>query len=232
MTDGPIIVHNIERTTADVIDGLAGAGVATAHEAAGRIGLVGTGIRPIQEGTRIAGSAVTVLSHPGDNMMIHAAVEVVQEGDVLVVTTTSPSTDGMFGELLATSLAQRGCAGLVIDAGVRDVAELRKMGFPVWSATIHAQGTVKATAGSVNVPVVCRGAHIEPGDVIVADDDGVMVVPRSRAPEVLDAARARLAKEEQTRKRLEAGELGVDFYGLRDKLEELGTRWVDSPEKD
>lgn len=230
MTHGSIIVRNIERTASDVIAGLAGAGVATAHEAAGRIGLVGTGIRPIQEGTRIAGSAVTVLSHPGDNMMIHAAVEVVQEGDVLVVTTTSPSTDGMFGELLATSLAQRGCAGLVIDAGVRDVAELREMGFPVWSAAIHAQGTVKATAGSVNVPVVCRGAHIEPGDVIVADDDGVMVVPRGRAPEVLDAARARLAKEEQTRKRLEAGELGLDFYGLRDKLENLGTRWVDSPE--
>lgn len=232
MTDGPIIVRNIERAAADVIDGLARAGVATAHEAAGRIGLVGTGIRPIQEGTRIAGSAITVLSHPGDNMMIHAAVEVVQDGDVLVVTTTSPSTDGMFGELLATSLAQRGCAGLVIDAGVRDVAELREMGFPVWTSAIHAQGTVKATAGSVNVPVVCRGAHIEPGDVIVADDDGVMVVPRRRAPGVLDAARARLAKEEQTRKRLEAGELGVDFYGLRDKLEELGTRWVDSPERD
>ncbi|MFP3882687.1 MAG: 4-carboxy-4-hydroxy-2-oxoadipate aldolase/oxaloacetate decarboxylase [Actinomycetota bacterium] len=229
MTDS-VIVRNIERAAADVIAGLAGAGVATVHEAAGRIGLVGTSIRPIQKGTRIAGSAVTVLSHPGDNMMIHAAVEVVQEGDVLVVTTKSPSTDGMFGELLATSLAQRGCAGLVIDAGVRDVAELREMGFPVWSAAIHAQGTAKATAGSVNVPVVCRGAHIEPGDVIVADDDGVMVVPRSRAPEVLDAANARLVKEEQTRKRLEAGELGVDFYGLRDKLEDLGTRWVDSPE--
>lgn len=231
MTDS-VVVRNIERAPADVIEGLADAGVATTHEAAGRIGLVGTGIGPIQEGTRIAGSAITVLSHPGDNMMIHAAVEVVQDGDILVVTTSSPSTDGMFGELLATSLAQRGCAGLVIDAGVRDVAELREMGFPVWSAAIHAQGTVKATAGSVNIPVVCRGAHIEPGDVIVADDDGVMVVPRDRAPEVLDAARARLAKEEQTRKRLEAGELGVDFYGLRDKLDELGTRWVESSEDD
>lgn len=227
---GPVIVRTIERAESKVVAGLGEAGVATVHEAAGKIGLMDTTIRPIQQGTRIAGSAVTVLSHPGDNMMIHAAVEVVRPGDVLIVTTTSPSTDGMFGELLATSLISRGCAGLVIDAGVRDVAELREMGFPVWSAAIHAQGTVKATPGSVNVPVVCRGVTVEPGDVVVADDDGVMVVPRVRAPETLEAARRRLAKEEKTRERLQSGELGVDFYGLRDRLEDMGARWVDSPE--
>jgi 4-hydroxy-4-methyl-2-oxoglutarate aldolase len=224
----PVIIRNIDRPPPDVVTGLANAGVATIHEAAGRTGLMSPSIRPIQDGTRIGGPAVTVLCPPGDNMMIHAAVELVQPGDVLVVATTSRSTDGMFGELLATSLRNHGCAGLVIDAGVRDVAELRAMAFPVWSVAIHAQGTVKASAGSVNVPVVCAGVQVEPGDVVVADDDGVVVVPRSRAADVLDAADDRLAKETDTRRRLETGELGLDFYGLRNKLEALGVRWVDS----
>jgi 4-hydroxy-4-methyl-2-oxoglutarate aldolase len=225
-----VIVREIPRPPSETISGLAEAGVATVHEAAGRSGLLDPGIRPIQDGVRIGGAAVTVLSQPGDNIMIHAAIEVVKPGDVLVVATTSASTDGMFGDLLATSLMQRGCAGLVIDAGVRDVADLRDMGFPVWAAAVHARGTVKATPGSVNVPVVCRGVLIEPGDIVVADDDGVVVVTRTSASEVLAAARARLAKEEETRRRLQTGELGLDFYGLRDRLEALGVRWVDKPE--
>lgn len=227
---GPVIVRNIDRAPSDVIKSLGDAGVATVHEAAGRTGLMHTTLRPIQEGARISGSAVTVLCQPGDNMMIHAAVEVVGAGDVLVVATTSPSSDGMFGELLATSLVTHGCIGLIIEAGVRDVADLRDMGFPVWSAAIHAQGTVKSTPGSVNVPVVCGGTWVEPGDVVVADDDGVVVVPRDDAAGVLAEARQRLAKEDETRVRLEAGELGIDFYGLRARLEDLGVRWVDSAE--
>ena len=225
MTD-PVIVRKIERPTPDVVAGLAEAGVATVHEAMGRTGLTRPGIRPIQDGARVAGPAVTVLCPAGDNMMVHAAVEVVEPGDILVITTTSPSTDGMVGELLATSLVGRGCAGLVVDAGVRDVADLRQMGFPVWSAAIHAQGTVKETPGWVNVPVVCGGVEVVPGDVVVADDDGVVVVPGDRAEDVRQAAAARLAKERETRQRLEAGELGLDFYGLREKLEGLGVRWV------
>lgn len=225
MTD-PVIVRKIERPAPDVVAGLAEAGVATVHEAMGRTGLTRPGIRPIQDGARVAGPAVTVLCPAGDNMMVHAAVEVVEPGDILVITTTSPSTDGMVGELLATSLVGRGCAGLVVDAGVRDVADLRQMGFPVWSAAIHAQGTVKETPGWVNVPVVCGGVEVVPGDVVVADDDGVVVVPGDRAEDVRQAAAARLAKERETRQRLEAGELGLDFYGLREKLEGLGVRWL------
>jgi 4-hydroxy-4-methyl-2-oxoglutarate aldolase len=222
-----LIVRHIDRADIQTIDELGEAGVATVHEALGRRGLLDPGIRPIQEGARIAGSAVTVSCAPGDNMMIHAAVEVVQPGDILVVATTSPSTDGMFGELLATSLLARGCRGLVIDAGVRDVAELREMGFPVWSRAIHAQGTVKETPGSVNLPVTFGETPVNPGDVIVADDDGVVVVGRAEAGVTRKAAAERLEREAATRARLEQGELGLDFYGLRDKLEGLGVEWVD-----
>jgi 4-hydroxy-4-methyl-2-oxoglutarate aldolase len=222
-----IVVRTIDRADSATVDGLANAGVATTHEAAGRIGLLGPDIRPIQEGARVAGSAVTVLCAAGDNMMIHAAVEVVTEGDLLVVATATPSTDGMFGELLATSLRARGCRGLVIDSGVRDVADLREMGFPVWSRAIHAQGTVKETPGAVNTTIEIDQTRIHPGDVVVADDDGVMVVPRDSADAVLGACQDRIAREEETRRRLEDGELGLDFYGLRQKLQDLGVRWVD-----
>ena len=224
---GPVIVRNIERPSADVVAGLREAGVATVHEAMGRTGLTVPEIRPIQGGARVAGPAVTVLCPTGDNMMIHASVEVVEPGDVLVVAIKGSSTDGMVGELLATSLMHRGCAGLVIEAGVRDVADLREMGFPVWSSAIHAQGTVKETPGWVNIPIACGGVDVAPGDVVIADDDGVVVVPRDRAGEILEAAQERRAREVATRVRLQAGELGLDFYGLRDKLEGLGVRWVD-----
>jgi 4-hydroxy-4-methyl-2-oxoglutarate aldolase len=224
-----IVVRNIERADPETIQALQEAGVATVHEAAGQGPLLDPGIRPVQTRSRVAGSAVTVSCAAGDNMMIHAAVEVVQPGDVLVVAPTSPSNHGMFGELLATSLAARGCRGLVIEAGVRDVAELRQMGFPVWSLAVHAQGTVKETPGSVNIPITIGGVEVAPGDVVVADDDGVAIVRRKDAGEVAEAARRRIEKEIETRKRLENGELGVDFYGLREKLEGLGVEWVDQP---
>ena len=227
-----VVITAIERPAPAVVAALAQAGVATAHEAAGRSGLVSHQIRPLQQDITIAGPAVTVAAHPGDNLMVHAAVEVCQPGDVLVVTTHSPSTDGMVGELLATSLMVRGVRGLVVDAGVRDTAQLRAMGFPVWAKAISAQGTVKASPGSVNVPVVCGGQLVNPGDVVIADDDGVVCVPRASAAEVLARCQARLADEELKRQKLSDGVLGVDMYGLRDLLDRLGVRYLPGPPGD
>jgi 4-hydroxy-4-methyl-2-oxoglutarate aldolase len=221
------IVRNIPRADAEAIRTLGEQGVATVHEAQGRTGLMRPYMRPIYPAARIAATAVTVSCQPGDNLMIHAAIEVCRPGDVLVVAPTSESTDGMFGELLATSCQAHGIAGLVIDAGVRDVADLTEMGFPVWAKAISAQGTVKASPGSVNIDVVCAGATVRPGDVIVGDQDGVVVVRREEAAEVARLGAGRIAKEQNNRKRLRAGELGVDFYGLRAKLAELGVIYID-----
>lgn len=229
MTARHVVVRTSKRVAAEVLAGLAEAGASAAHEADGRRGAVSPDLRPIQSGARIAGSAVTVSCHPGDNLMIHAAVEQVRPGDVVVVTTTSPSTDGMLGDLLATSLRARGAIGVVLDAGVRDVAELREMGFPVWSRSVSTQGTVKASPGSVNVPIVVGGQVIRPGDAIVADDDGVVVVAYERAADVLEAARDRIANEASKRARLAGGELGLDMYKLRPLLAELGVVYVDEP---
>jgi 4-hydroxy-4-methyl-2-oxoglutarate aldolase len=227
----PTIVRRIRRADAEVIASLGAQGVATVHEAQGRSGLMRPYMRPIYPTARAAGTAITVSCQPGDNLMLHAAVEVCQPGDMLVVTTTSESTDGMFGELLAVSARARGVVGLIIDAGVRDVADLTSMDFPVWSRAISAQGTVKATPGSVNVPVVCAGASVRAGDVIVADVDGVVVVGRAQAAEVNRLGAERVAKERKTRERLRGGELGIDFYGLRARLAELGVRYVEEEEE-
>jgi 4-hydroxy-4-methyl-2-oxoglutarate aldolase len=223
------IIRRIPRADAQVISALGEYGVATVHEAQGRRGLLRPYMRPIYPQARAAGSAVTVSCQAGDNLMLHAAMELCQAGDVLVVTTTSESTDGMFGELLAVSARAHGVVGLVIEAGVRDVADLTAMNFPVWSRAVHAQGTVKATGGSVNIPVSCAGVSICPGDVIVADVDGVVVVRRQDAAEVARLSGERVAKEAKARERLRNGELGLDFYGLRAKLDDLGVEYLDEP---
>jgi 4-hydroxy-4-methyl-2-oxoglutarate aldolase len=220
-----IAVKNIVRAEPGSVAALAKFGVATVHEAMGRSGLMLPILRPIYPGAKVCGTAITIFAHPGDNWMLHVAAEMLQGGDVAVIGTSAENSDGMFGELLATSFRARGALGLVSDAGCRDTAELREMRFPVWSRAVHSKGTVKATVGSVNTPILCAGALVHPGDVVVADDDGVVVVPRRQAAQVAEACDLREAKEAGTRKRLAAGELGLDVYGMREALAKAGLKY-------
>jgi 4-hydroxy-4-methyl-2-oxoglutarate aldolase len=222
-----IAVRNIKRADSSAVERLSKCGAATLHEAQGRTGLLKPYMRPIYPGASICGTAVTALTHPGDNWMLHVVLEMIKPGDIVVVALSADNTDGMFGELLATSYMARGAKGLVIDAGCRDVRVLKEMGFPVWSRAISAKGTVKSTVGSVNVPVVCAGMTVNPGDVVAADDDGVVVVPRDRALEVASAAEAREKKEEESRRRFARGEMGLDLYGWREALAKAGLKYID-----
>jgi 4-hydroxy-4-methyl-2-oxoglutarate aldolase len=223
------VVRNIHRAESAVIETLARLGVATVHEAQGRTGLMQPYMRPVWRGARIAGSAVTALCHPGDNWMIHVAAEVLKPGDVLVVACSSENSDGAFGELLATSVKARGARGVILDVGCRDAAEISEMKFPVWSRAICAKGTVKASIGSVNVPVVCAGVNVKPGDVVVADDDGLVLVPRLEAAKVAKAGEEREKKEAGSRARLQKGELGLDIYDMRKALADKGLKYIDGP---